>query len=250
MLLVDERGILRGRRMQLAAEERRDLAREADHREQVDPIHGRNHVEHLVPDRDYVAERRPRLRTVREQHDSRVVVPEADLVLGQDHPPRRLAAELALVEGLVEDRQERTGKRDGDGRAGFEVPRPADDLARVALAHVDLAEPQAIGVRMGDDLEDASDEEAAEVAVDVRHADLDHALDLESRDREPVRDLVRGRVDGDVLAQPGERRPHQNCSRSRGSLRQSSRRSGIPWRKTAIRSRPHPKANPVYRSAS
>src|SRR4029453_18745588 len=100
------------------------------------------------------------------------------------------------------------------------------------------------------DLENASDEKVAEVAVRVRNADVDDALHLEGGDRKPKGDFVRGRVAGDVIAQPGERSPHQNCSRSRGSLRQSSRRSGIPWRRTAIRSRPHPKANPVYRSAS
>ena len=99
-----------------------------------------------------------------------MVVAEADLVLGQDHPARRLAAQLALVERLVEDRQERPGKRDGDGRAGLEVPGAADDLARVSLPHVDLADAQPIRVRMRLDLEHAADEEAAEVAVDVRHA--------------------------------------------------------------------------------
>ena len=33
--------------MQLSTEQRRDLAREPDHREQVDAIHGRCHVENL-----------------------------------------------------------------------------------------------------------------------------------------------------------------------------------------------------------
>ena len=139
-----------------------------------------------------------------------MVVAEADLVLGEDHPARGLAAELALVERLVEDRQERAGQRDRDGRAGLEVPRAADDLARVALPHVDLAHAQPVGVRMRLDLEHAADEEAADVAVDVRHADVDHALHLDGRREQPVGDLLRSRVDGDVLAEPGERRAHQN----------------------------------------
>ena len=59
-------------------------------------------------------------------------------------------------------------------------------------------------------------------------------------DREPPRDLVRGRRRLDVLAQPGERDAHQNCLEKRRSLRQSSRRSGNSWRSMAMRSRPQP----------
>jgi hypothetical protein len=196
--------------MELAAEQRGDLAREPDHGEEVDPVDGRNDVEDLVADREHVHERRPRFEPVRQQHDPRVVVPEADLVLGQDHPARRLATELPLVQRLVEDRQVGARERHRDGRAALEVPRTAHDLARVALPHVDLAQSQPVRVRMWADLEDASDEEAAKVAVDVGHADVDHTLHLERGDRQPVRDLVGGGVDGDVLAQPGERRPHRN----------------------------------------
>ena len=231
--------------MELAAEQRRHLARNADHREQVDAVDRRRDVEHLVADRQHVDERRARLEPVGEHHDPRVVVAEPDLVLGEDHPARGLAAKLALVERLVEDRQERAGKRDRDRRARLEVPGAAHDLPRVALPHVDLADAQPVGVRVRLDLEHAADEEAAEVAVDVGHADVEDALDLRCRREQPFGDLARGRIDRDVLAEPGERDAHQNCPRSRGSLRQSSRRSGIPCRSTAIRSSPQPNAKPV-----
>ena len=250
LLAVDDGGIVGLGRMELATEERRDLARDADHREQVDPVHGRRDVEHLVADRKHVEERRAGLGTFGENHDPRVVVPEADLVLGEDHPARRLPAQLALVQRLVEDRQERTGQSDRDRRTRLEVPRAADDLARIPLPHVDLTHAQPIGIRVRIDREHAADEEATEVAVEVRDADVDHALDLERRDGESLSDLLDGRVDGDVLAKPRERNTHQNCSSKRGSLRQSSRRSGIPWRRTAIRSSPQPNAKPVYRSGS
>ena len=146
--------------------------------------------------------------------------------------------------------QERAGERDRDRRAGLEVPGAADDLARVALPHVDLADAQPVGVRVRADLEHAADEEAADVAVDVRHADVDDRSTSSDEIDEPARDLLGRRVDGDVLAEPGERSAHQNCPSSRGSLRQSSRRSGIPCRSTAIRSSPQPNAKPVYRSGS
>ncbi len=247
---VDHRRVVRRGRMQLAAEQCRHLARDADHREEVDAIHRRRDVEHLVADREHVDEGRARLEPVGQEHDPRVVVAEPDLVLGKDHPARGLAAQLPLVEGLVEDRQVRTGQRDGDRCAGLEVPRATHDLPRVALSHVDLAHPQPIGVPVGADLEDAAHEEAAHVPVDVGDADLDHAIHLERRDREALGDLVCRRIDRDVLPQPGQRHSHQNCPRSRGSFRQSSRRSGIPCRRTAIRSSPQPKAKPVYRSGS
>jgi len=44
-----------------------------------------------------------------------VVIPQADLVLGEDHPARRLPAELALVERLVENREIRARECDGAG---------------------------------------------------------------------------------------------------------------------------------------
>ncbi len=194
--------------MELASEQRGDLARDADHRQQVDSVHRRRHVQHLVADREDVDERRAGLGAVEQEHDPRVLIAEADLVLGEDHPARGLTAELALVERLREDRQVRAGQRDGNRRADLEVPRPAHDLPRVALPHVDLAHAQPIGVRVRVDTEHAADEEAAEVAVDVGHADVDDALDLERRDRESLGDLVGRRVDGDVLAEPGDWRAH------------------------------------------
>ena len=245
VLAVDDLGVEGLGRMELAAEKRSDLARDADHREQVDAIDGRRHVEHLVADREHVDERRARLEILGQHHDPRVVVPEPDLVLGQDHPARGLASKLALVERLVEDREERTGQRDRDGRAGLEVPRATDDLAGVALSHVDLADAEPVGVRVRVDGEHAAHQEPAEVAVDVRNADVGYLVHLHRRREQSLGNLIRRRVHRDVLAEPGQRCPHQNCPSSRGSLRQSSRRSGIPWRRTAIRSRPQPNAKPV-----
>ena len=94
-------------------------------------------------------------------------------------------AHLALLE-LQAVRQHRARKRHTDGRAGAEVPRAADDLARVALPHVDLAQLQPVRVRMLDRVEHASDAEEAEVAVDVGDADGLDPVDLAGRDHEPV----------------------------------------------------------------
>ncbi len=208
-LLVDELRVVRIGWMEVAPEERCDLARKPHHRQEVDAVHGRRDVEHLVADREDVEKRSARLLPVGQHHDPGVLVSEADLVLGQDHPARGLAPELALVERLVEDRQVRARQRDGHRGTGLEVPCAADDLAGVALPHVDLAHAEAVRVGMRAYIEHTADEEAVDVAAEVGHADVEHALDLERRDREPVSDLLRSRVDGDVLAQPRERRSHR-----------------------------------------
>ena len=242
---MQDRGVDDVDRNELPVEERGHLAGETDHREQVDPVHRRRRVEHLLAHRQHVGERRSRLDPVREHHDPGVIGAEPDLVLGQDHPARELAAERPLVERRREARQEDAGKPDRDRRADAEVPGAADDLTRLTLPHVDLAELELVGVRVlvGDD--DLADPQEREVVARVLDADVDHALDLERRDVELPRDLVRRRVDVHVLAQPGERRAHQNCLEKRRSLRQSSRRSGNSWRSIAMRSRPQPKAKPL-----
>ena len=117
-------------------------------------------------------------------------------------------------------------------------------------AGIDDADAQPVGVRVLACLDDLPHPEETEVAVGVGHAEVDHALDLQRRDGESPRDLLGRSARLHVLAQPAQRDAHQNCLSRRGSLRQSSRRSGIPWRSTAIRSSPQPNANPVYRSAS
>ena len=245
-LLVDDGRILGLGEAQLAVEERRHLARDSHHREEVDAIRRGRDVEDPIPDRQHVDERRAGLDPAGEHHDPGVVVAETDLVLGEDHSPRCLAAKLALVERRVEDGQERAGKRDRNRGSGLEVPGTAHDLARVALPYVDAADAQPVRVRMRLDVEHRPHEEAAEIAVEIGDADVANPLDVVERgDGESTGDFLRRRVDGDVLPEPGQRDAHQNCLLNRGSFCQSSRRSGIPCRSTAIRSRPQPNANPV-----
>ena len=210
---VDDRGIVRCRRVELSVQQRRDLPRETDHREEIDPVDRRRDVEHVIADREDVGEWRSRLRPVLEHHDPGVILAEADLVLGEDHSPRELPAKGAFVERLVQDREIRSRERDRDRRTGLEVPCAADDLPRVAFSDVHLAHAEPVGVRVRRRLEHAADEEAAEISVGVGDAGIDDALDLERRDREPVRDLVGGGVDRDVLAEPREWRAHQWCLR-------------------------------------
>ncbi len=235
-----------GRRRKLAAEQCRDLARDPVDRKQIGPVARRLDVEHLLGERQHVGERRPRHQRGVEHHDPVVVGAEVDLVLGEDHPLRHLTAQLAPVE-CDPVRQRRAGERDRDLRARAEVPRAADDLRRLLLPHVDAAELEPVGIRMLRRLEHEPDAEAVEVAAVGRDAAPDDLVHLGGRDREPVRDLVRGRVDPYVLAEPGERNP-QNCLRKRRSFSQNGRIPGMPMRSCAVRSIPIPNAKPVYSS--
>ena len=149
---------------------------------------------------------------------------EVDLVLGEDHPVGELAANLALLE-LQAVREHGSGQRDRDRRPRAEVPRAADDLARLALPHVDAAELQPIGVRVLRRLEHAPDAEQAEIPVAVRDPAALDPVDLRGGDREPLRELAQRHLDGDVVAQPGDRDP-QNWVRTRRSPSQRGRMSG------------------------
>ena len=88
-------------------------------------------------------------------------------------------------------RDRRAGQRDGDGRARAEVPRAADDRARLALPHVDRAELEPVGVRVLAGLEDAADAEQAEVAVLVGDAEARRSGRPRSSRRRAGRELLR-----------------------------------------------------------
>ena len=82
-----------------------------------DAVHRGRHIEHPVGERQHVGERGSRLEAVREQHDPVVVGAEADLVLGEDHPARDLAAQLPLRERAGKPGQECARETDRNRRA-------------------------------------------------------------------------------------------------------------------------------------
>ena len=156
-----------------------------------------------------------------------MVLAELQLLLGQDHPVGDHSADLALLDRHAPG-EHTAGEDDADGGPGLEVPGAADDLAWLLLADVDAAEPHPVGVGMRADLEDATNREVAEVRAVVRDTAVDDPLDLAGRGEEACRQLVQGRLDRDVVAEPGEGYAHQNCEITRRSESQSSRTSGTP----------------------
>ncbi len=237
------------RRRELDVEKRRHLARHAVDGEQVRSVVAGLEHQHLVGQRQDVGQRRPGLDAVRKDHDPGVVRAEVDLVLGEDHPVAHLAAHFAPLETQAVG-QHRARQCDADRRAGAEVPGAADDLARVTVPHVDVAQLQPVGVRVLGRLEHAADPEQPEIAVDVGDPDGLDRIDLARRDDEALGDLLDRDVDRDVFAQPRDGDSHQNCLRTRRSFSQNIRMSGIPCRCAAMRSRPRPQANPDHSSGS
>ena len=238
------------RRSELEVEERRHLASDAVDRQQVDPVPRRLDVHDQVGEREHIGERRPRLG-LRQDHDPGVIGAELELALGQDHPPRDLAAQFRLAERGIGAREPRARQRHRDRGARAEVPRAADDLARLSLPHVHLAELEPVGVRVLARLEHLADEEETVIAVLVdRPARLDR-VHLGRADAEPLGQFARAGIgSGDVVAQPRQRDAHQNCLRTRRSFSQNGRRPGTAWRSCALRSSPIPNAKPVHSSGS
>ena len=83
--------------------------------------------------------------------------PSSSSLLGQDH-----SVGDGVTEGPLLDREalghHRSRQRNRNGRTGGEVPRAADDLPRLVLADVDLAELEPVGVRMLARLEHLADD--------------------------------------------------------------------------------------------
>ena len=95
---------------------------------------------------------------VGQDHDPVVVGAELELVLGQDHPRRLDPAELRLAQ-LLAAGHDGAGKRHRDGLARGDVWGAADDRP-LALAVVDDADAQAVGVRVLLGRDDVTDDES------------------------------------------------------------------------------------------
>ena len=116
----------------------------------------------------------------------------------------------------------------------------------VAVAGVDHAGAEPVGFRVLLALDDLADDEA----LGRGRPHLVEALDLGPGHHQAIGQRLRVHARVAVLAQPGVRDSHPNCSSIRTSLSKKRRRSGTPWRSIATRSTPIPKAKPCTRSAS
>ena len=196
------------------------LARDAVDAEAVRPVGRDLELEHLGRDRQHAGQRLPDLQAVVLEHDRLVVVgADRQLVLGEDHPVRRDAAQLRLLE-LRAVGHDRARPRDRDGLAGRDVRRAADDLRlrrRRRSRRVQTVSRSASGWRAV--VEHASDDERVEVADAV----VVDALDLGAGHRKARRRARAHRA----------RRRSTRASQSSGTLIRTAPGSARRCRRTA-----------------
>jgi hypothetical protein len=190
------------------------LARHAVYTETVGPVRRDLELEHVGGDRQHLGQRRPGHGTVVEHDDALVGRADRQLVLGEDHALRLDPAQARGAQ-LVAVGQHRTGQGDGDGLALGHVGGAAHDLVGSAVAHVDAAHPQAVGVGMRPRLEHAADH----VAIGRADAVAKDTLDLGPGEVEALDELRRRQRRTHVVLEPEAGHEHQpNCSRKRTSF--------------------------------
>ena len=198
---------------QRRARDRVDLPRQPVDTQAVGAVGGDLQLEDVGGDRQHLGQRLAGGQVAVEDEDARVVGPDAELVLGQDHPVGLDAAQPGLAERRAVGHH-RAGSGDRDGLPRLHVRRAAHDLDKLARADVDHAHPQPVGVGVLFGLQHVPDDEV----VDRTHAVVLHPADLGPREVEPVGELVRRQRRIDVVAHPVEGQPHPNCSSIRRSL--------------------------------
>ena len=225
------------------------LARDAVDRQAVGPVGGDLELEHLVGDRQVLGQRRARPAASSGSTMIPVVVlADADLVLGQDHPARLHAAQLGLAElRAVGHRRRPAAPPPRSGRR----PRWAR-RRRSCAARRSRRPPRRRVSRSASGCCSAS----STLPTTKPSASPTPTRSIRSSSVpvmvQALGDLLGRQAGVAVGAQPAQRDPHArpNCSRKRTSFSNSMRRSGTPWTSIAIRSMPMPNAKPCTRSGS
>ena len=114
------------------------------------------------------------------------------------------AADHAFGERDLLAGDEGADRREDAAHAGARIGRAADDLHRRAVAGVDHADAQPVGVRMLFGLDDARDDEAG-----VFGAGIFDALDLEADARQRLDDFGERRLRIEMVFEPGEGEFHE-----------------------------------------
>ena len=200
------------------------------------------HVERVVAGRTRVGR----------QHDDAVVIGAQPELGGRaDHPGRQVPVGLPRADLEVAG-QHGSGQADHDEVALDEVVRAADDplglAGAVGVSDVDGAPVDGLAVllRLLVDGEHPAHHERAGDRV----GRVGDRLELEPEHRQPLGERAHRDVGRqvDVLANPGQWRPHQisvpNALAKRTSPSKTSRRSVTLWRNISIRSMPKPNAIP------
>ena len=198
------------RQSDIFAIHRANFARHADHRQAIGTVRCDLEVEHRVGHLHVLRERHTNGRVFGQDHDAIMTVADAELTLGAVHATAGHTAQLRLLDREVA-RQRRAHHGCNDMVASIEVLRAADDLQRlrvsiginIAGTHVDLGDPQMIGVGMRRLLEHLGSDDILE-----RIADLVDAFNTRARQIEAIAERLEVGRHVNVLVKPLERNFH------------------------------------------
>jgi len=137
-----------------------------------------------------------------------VVVGQAELVGGAEHPVRELAADLAPLEHEPAG-ELGAGRRPGDDVADDVVVGPAHHPHRLPVTGVDVDQGETVGVGVLLHRQHPGGADAGDVTP--RRGD---ALDDEADAVEPVGEVEGRPLDGGEVAEPGERGLHSSTPRT------------------------------------
>ena len=224
--------------------QRRDFPRQAVVAEEIRAVRRDFDIENGVV-REKLADRRANLRLGRQDEQTGRVLRDAEFFRAAKHPLRFHPAQFAFLD-LEIARKDRARLGERHLVADIVVLCPANDLARLAAAIVDLADAEPVGIGMRRRSGDLCDDDLGK----VRTARFD-SFDLDPGEGEQLgklSDVVRQLHE---FAQPVKGKFHDaNCPRKRRSFCAKSRMSGMSKRIMASLSIPRPKANPVHFSGS
>ena len=175
-----------------------EIARDAVDAGAVGAVGGEIDVDHRIVEAGVLRVALADRRVGGQVDDALVVVGNLQLELRHQHAAALDAADGADRERHVLAGDEGAGRHEHAGHAGARVGRAAHDLDRLAVAGVDHADAQPVGVGMLLGLDHARDDVGRELLALV----LD-VLDLEPDHRELVDDLIERRIGVEMLLEPG-----------------------------------------------
>ncbi len=185
-----------------------EVARDAVHAGAVRPVGRQLDLDHRIvepgPFGIDLAER----RVGGQFDDAFVVLGELHLHLGDQHAVALDAADFSDAERDVLAGDVGAGRHEHAHHAALGIGRAAHDLHRIALAGIDHAHPQAVGVGMLLRFDHARDGEGRE-----QRRLVFEVFDLEPDHGELVRDRLDRRVGVEMLLEPGEGEFHGPVSR-------------------------------------
>ena len=133
-----------------------------------------------------------------------MLVGQAELALGTQHPAALDAPDLRLLELRSGGRNDAAGAREHALHAGPRIGCAADDLEALAAADVDGADAEPVSVGVRPRLDHVADHEIRE-----RGGRVVYAVDLESDHRQPFGDRLQRGAGFEMLAEPGQGEFHR-----------------------------------------